>query len=63
MRFNVVGSGRKSNESRILTGDFVLLDLRVSFTTLPQGMDLILGLDSKLSRDDLDRNEALMRIW
>jgi hypothetical protein len=60
VRFNVVGSGRKSNESRILTGDFngVIMDLMVSFTTLPQGMDLILGLDSKLSRVDLDRNEA-----
>ncbi len=65
VRFNVVGSCRKSNESRILTGDFngVIMDLRVSFTTLLQGMDLILGLDSKLSRVDLDRNEALMRIW
>jgi len=60
VRFNGVGSGGKSNESGILTVDFngVVMDLRVSFTTLPQGMDLILGLDSKLSRVDLDRNEA-----
>ena len=51
------------NQEFLLVILMVLLDLRVSFTTLPQGMDLILGLDSKLSRDDLDRNEALMRIW
>jgi hypothetical protein len=60
VRFNGVGSGGKSNESGTLTIDFngVVMDLRVSFTELPQGMDLILGLDSKLSRVDLDRNEA-----
>ena len=49
VRFNGVGSGGKSNESGTLTVDFNgIMNLRMSFTTLPQGMDLILGLDSKL---------------
>jgi hypothetical protein len=60
VRFGGVGSSGFSDKSGELSLDVggEVLNVKASFTDLPKDMDVILGLDSGLSRVDLDLKEA-----